>query len=111
MRGIRADVLAKADFSDAQSYYLARFLADVQPGVPVSLLGYSLGNRAATGALELLSGGSIAGHCLPAEVLARAAQHRGRPYRVVLLAAANDADWLLPGHRDGRASRWSSACW
>ena len=45
VRGIRADVLEKADFSDAQSYYLARFLADVRPDVPVSLIGYSLGAR------------------------------------------------------------------
>ncbi len=103
VRGIRADVLEKADFSDAQSYYLARFLADVRPDVPVSLIGYSLGARAATGALDLLCGGSIADRCLPAEVLARTAPRNGRPYRVVLVAAANDADWLLPGHRDGQA--------
>ncbi len=100
----RADVQMKAEFSDAQSYYLARFLGDMRADVPVSLIGYSFGARTASGALELLAGGSIAGHCLPpAVVVARRQQSRPRPYRVVLVAAASDADWLLPGHRDGEA--------
>ncbi len=103
VRGVRADVLVKLDFSDAQSYYLARFLGELKADVPVSLVGYSLGARAATGALVLLSGGSIADRCLPAAVVAQQAQGHPRPLRVVLVAAACDADWLLPGHRDGLA--------
>ena len=73
------DVLVKLDFSDAQSYYLARFLGDLRADVPVSLIGYSLGARAATGALVLLAGGSIADRCLPAAVVARQAQDHPRP--------------------------------
>ena len=93
----------KVDFSDVQSYYLARFLADFQPDAPVSLIGYSLGARVATGAMELLAGGSIADRRLPAEVVVRRARQHPRPFRVVLMAAACDADWLLPDHRDGQA--------
>jgi esterase/lipase superfamily enzyme len=102
-RGVRHDVWQKVEFSDAQSYYLARFLADFQPDAPVSLIGYSLGARVATGAMELLAGGSIADRRLPDEVVVRRARQHPRPFRVVLTAAACDADWLLPGHRDGQA--------
>ncbi len=103
VRGIRADVLVKLDFSDAQAYYLARFLGGLRADVPVSLIGYSLGARVATDALVLLAGGSIADRCLPADAVARHAQHHPRPYRMVLVAAASDADWFLPGHRDAAA--------
>ena len=72
-------------------------MATCAADVPVCLVGYSFGARTATGALELLAGGSIAGQTLPATVAAR------RTFRVVLLAAASDADCLLPGHRDGHA--------
>ncbi len=103
VRGIRADVLVKIDYSDAQSYYLARFLGDLRADVPVSLIGYSLGARAATGALVLLQGGSIADRCLPAAVVTQRAQNHPRAMRIVLVAAACDAECLLPGQRDGLA--------
>ena len=93
----RSDAQQKADFSDVQAYYLARFLGDMRADVPVCLVGYSFGARTATGALEVLAGGSIAGQTLPATGPAP------RTFRLVLLAAAADADCLLPGHRDGRA--------
>ena len=47
----RADAQEKAESSDVQAYYLARFLGDVRPDVPVCLVGYSFGARTATGAV------------------------------------------------------------
>ena len=84
-------MLAKVDFSDAQSYYLARFLAEFQPDVPVSLIGYSLGARAATGALELLSGGSIADLACRRRSVARRRAPASRP--------------AVPRRADGRGVR------
>ena len=51
--------------------------------------------------MQLLAGGSIACRSLPAEVVLRRAQGTAA-FRVVLMAAACDADWLLPGRRDGQ---------
>ncbi len=84
-----------------QSYYLARFLGSIRPDVPVSLIGYSFGARVATGALQLLAGGQIACRSLPQAVVTERKAAGQRPYRLVLIAAAADANWLLPGCRDG----------
>jgi hypothetical protein len=96
-------VLVKFDFCDAQAYYLARFLGRLPSDAPVSLIGYSLGARMAIDALALLAGDRIADLGLPPEAVAQRMRQHPRPYRVVLVAAASDADWLLPGHRDAAA--------
>ena len=104
VRGIRADVLVKIDYSDVQSYYLARFLGDLRADVPVSLIGYSLGPRRRPGAVGAAPGGSIADRCLPAAaVTQRCAEPSAADAASVLVAAACDAECLLPGHRDGLA--------
>ena len=51
-----------------------------------------------TGALHLLGGGNLCGMRLEARVHPQRA-----PMQVVLLAAAMDNDWLLPGHFHGQA--------
>lgn len=96
--GARHDVRVKACRSDAQSYYLAECLQHLDPDVPVSLIGYSFGARIITGALHLLGGGELAGRSLaqPARVLADGVK-QVPPRRAVLVAAALDANWLLPG--------------
>jgi hypothetical protein len=92
------DARTKAARTDAQGYYLARFVEQFQAEVPVNLWGYSFGARIATGALHLLGGGTLVRHRLET----RAGEPR-RPMQAVLLAPALDDDWLLPGHRHGDA--------
>jgi hypothetical protein len=99
---ISSDLRAKASECDAESYYLARTLPAVCPGTSVGLIGYSYGARIVGGALELLAGGEVAGHSLPAEARADWAA-APRPVRAMFIGAAMDADWLAPGHRDGDA--------
>ncbi len=94
----RRDVQTKAAYSDTQSYYLADWLGKMPPQVPVSLVGYSFGARVITGALHMAAGGQVAGRRLPPREEAPP-----RSIRVVLVAAALDADWLLPGRRNGLA--------
>jgi hypothetical protein len=93
----RPDVQTKATRSDAQSYYLAWCLSRLDPQARVCLAGYSFGARVITGALHILAGGEIAGQSLDKPVA------RSVPFRAVLVAAALDNDWLMPGHRDGLA--------
>ena len=93
----RDDVQCKAVRSDAQSYYVAWLINRMHPGVPLDLIGFSFGARVVTGARELLGGGCLAGQVLPD----RTPGHT--PIRAMLVAAALDSDWLLPGHRDGLA--------
>lgn len=92
------DVRSKAAWSDTQAYYLAGVVSQIKPDVPVTLIGYSLGSRAASGALQMLAGGQVAGMALPQP----AGSARAR-LRAVLLAPAMDSDWLTPGHRNGEA--------
>ena len=66
----KVDVQLKADYSDVESYYLAKWLDRLRPGVKVSLVGHSFGPRIITGALHLLAGGEVAGRNMSAE-------HRG----------------------------------
>ncbi|MBN2473463.1 MAG: hypothetical protein JXB62_02555 [Pirellulales bacterium] len=100
----RQDLQVKACRSDVQAYYLADCLRRIRPDVPVGLVGYSFGARVITGTLHLLAGGHVAGRSLaqPAGEDANADGRQPRR-RAVLLAAALDADWLLPGHRNGLA--------
>ncbi len=94
--GNRFDVRVKAARSDTQAYYLAWVVQQVKPQVPVSLIGYSFGARAITGALHILDGNQVAGYVLP--------QRQARtPMRAILMAAALDSDWLAPCRRNGGA--------
>ena len=98
-RRSRPDVQLKAGRSDAECFYLGRLLNRMSPKTPVCLLGYSFGARAITGALHLAAGGSLGGRSLAEQPLA----HR-RPLRAMLIAPAENADWLAPGHCHGLAT-------
>ncbi|HEX3727462.1 MAG TPA: alpha/beta hydrolase [Pirellulales bacterium] len=98
IRGLVNDARTKAARTDPCGYQLGWFLDQLNPDVPVSLWAHSFGVRIATGALNLLGGGTTSGQRLSTRV------HPNRqPMEVVFLAAALDSDWLLPGHRQGRA--------
>ncbi len=96
MRRVRPDMQIKVCRSDVDAYYLARVLSYLPKGAPLSLVGYSLGCRTASGALQLLAGGPVAGRSLAPEVLAAWKNSGPRPIRVMMLAAAMDANWLEP---------------
>lgn len=102
-RRFRLDVRIKASLSDVEGFYLARSLAELKPGTRLGLVGYSLGARTIAAAVQLLSGEQVAGRRLSPEALAAWSSESPRPIRVMLLAAAMDADWLMPGHRRGLA--------
>ena len=93
-RRIRPDVQIKVCRSDVEAYYLARVLSHLPKGVPLSLVGYSLGCRTVSGALQLLAGGPVSGRSLATEVLAAWNSTGPRPMRAMMLAPAMDADWL-----------------
>lgn len=95
---IRHDARLKADRAEADAIYLARFLAELEGGREDVVIGYSLGARVAAGALHLLAGGALDGHGAES-IASRVPPH----LRSVLMAAAIDEDWLLPGRRYGRA--------
>lgn len=96
------DGRSKADRSDSDAYYLARFLTPLAPESRVGLVGYSYGARITAGALDLLGGGQSFG-------LSAAPGERAK-FRVVLWAAAEHDYWLLPGRNHGQAlpmaSQW-----
>jgi hypothetical protein len=94
---IRRDVRIKARRAEIDAHYLAAFVERLD-GRSASLVGYSFGARTITGALHLLGGGRLDGRALPAQ------QAESPPrLRAILLAAAVDDDWLLPGRPHGRA--------
>ncbi len=100
----RQDVRVKAGYSDVQGLYLADCLREIEPDVPVTLVGYSFGARAITGALHLLGGGRLAGRQLPDVAPEDRPAPRTEPIRrAVLIAPAMGSDWLLPGRRNGLA--------
>ena len=91
---LRPDVQMKVCRSDAEAYYLARVLPNLPKGAPLGLVGYSLGCRTVSGALQLLAAGAAAGRSLSPQVLA-AWNHAGpRPIRVMMIAPAMDDNWL-----------------
>lgn len=96
--GFRKDARVKAERTDADAYFLAQFLESLHPSEAVTLVGYSFGARIITGTLHLLSGGGLNGR-----VVAALPSNERAPRRAVLVAAAIDDDWLLPGHRHGLA--------
>jgi pimeloyl-ACP methyl ester carboxylesterase len=97
------DIRLKAAYSDVESYYLARWLDGLRPGIRVSLIGHSFGPRIITGALHLLAGGAVADRSLSEGAVTAWTGGKRNPVRAVLLAAAVDADWLAPGGCHGLA--------
>jgi hypothetical protein len=93
---LRRDARVKAERADVDAYYLAQFIGELDREEAISLVGYSFGARVVSGALQLVGGGSLAGRT-------SGRNDPRAPVRAVLLAAAIDDDWLLPGHRYGRA--------
>ncbi|HVX59483.1 MAG TPA: hypothetical protein VHC19_02740 [Pirellulales bacterium] len=94
----RDDARIKAQRTNIEAYYLARFLDRQRGDNPVSLVGYSFGARVITGALHLLGGGVLEGRRL-----GQREQYPRPPLHAVLMAAALDRDWLLPGRQHGFA--------
>jgi len=95
----RLDVRVKAARSDTESRYLAQLLARINPQVPISFFGYSFGARIITGAMHLLAAGEA-----PVQgALYADPGIRRLPMRAVLVAAAEDCDWLLPERCHGLA--------
>ena len=97
------DIRLKADYSDVEAWYLAQWMAELRPGIRLSLIGHSFGPRIITGALHLLAGGQLADCGLPASTVAEWNTGKRNPIRAVLLAAALDYDWLTPGGCHERA--------
>jgi len=100
---LRPDAQLKAEYSDYQGCYLADLLAHLDRRVSVSLVGYSYGARVITAALHLLGGGGVEGCAIAGTTVSERAARPHTLMRVVLVAAAMDADWILPGHRHGLA--------
>jgi hypothetical protein len=98
IHGLRRDAEAKACRSDEEGQFLGMFLNRLPADARVNLFGFSFGSRIATGALELLAGGQVAGR-----PLADRNPAPRTPMRAMLLAAAEDADWLATGHYHGQA--------
>lgn len=98
LRGPVNDARVKASRTNSSGYRLAWLLDRLDGQTPVSLWGHSFGARIVTGAMHLLGGGELCGYRLSERV------HRERaPMQAVLLVAAIDNHWLLPGHFHGQA--------
>jgi hypothetical protein len=87
------DVVENSLGAEDQSLYLAWLLEKLGDRPQISLLGFSLGGRTVTGALHLVSGGSIPG-LLHQNVAESCSVHT--LYRVGLVAPAVDRTWLSP---------------
>ena len=90
------DFRAKAKRANAEAYFLAWFMSRVDVDC---VIGSALGCRPVTGALHLLAGDK------PTLNTVIKAKERSQKLRVVLISAAIDADWLLPGKLHGNALR------
>jgi len=96
-RGQVKDLRLKATRAEWQGIHLAKFVAAMDPDVPVGLLGHSYGSRLISSSLHVLGGGEIGGERLETSL------QRNAPLRVVLMAAAMGNHWMLPGQRHGQA--------
>jgi hypothetical protein len=90
--GLIKDYQVKAVRTNQVAWQLAWFMDQLPAETPLALMGYSYGARAVSGAMHILGGGSIG------KLKLRVREHPNRPAaRVALMAAAFDADWMLPG--------------
>jgi hypothetical protein len=103
---VRLDPIRDLDEKQRRGYVAGYHLARLAPGVParrpVCLLGHSEGGRIIASALHLLGGGGLDSQSHDPEVRLPG----GRPglrLRAVVLAGADDHDWLCPGERFDRA--------
>lgn len=88
------DLRIKAGRTPHVAHCLARWLDEASSPGPMSLLGTSFGARIVFEALELRGGGRVGNRQLTQPASA------ARPkFNVVLISAAVDNDWLLPGRR------------
>jgi hypothetical protein len=95
---VRQDARIKACRTNIEGYFLAVFIDLLPANLHVGIAGYSYGARVATGGLHILGGGVVEGRRIATR------RHPDRdPLRCVLLAAAMDNDWLLPGRPHDRA--------
>jgi hypothetical protein len=96
--GLIKDYQVKAVRTNPVAWQLAWFLDKLPTKTPLALMGYSYGARTVSGTMHLLAGGSLGNLKLEER------QHPERPpIRVALMAAAFDADWILPGEMHQRA--------
>jgi hypothetical protein len=86
----------------SESYYLARLVTQMDPDERLMFVGYSFGSRITTGMFHLIAGNSLGGRRLADQFSKSEDLTHGR-MRAVLLAAAIDCDWLIPGHFHGDA--------
>lgn len=91
------DARLKASRAPATGFHLGYVLSRAKGDAPVGLIGYSLGSRAITGALHVLSGGELNGCRLEKPPVAVP------KYRAALMASATDYDWLEPDQPHGMA--------
>lgn len=83
------DVRIKAHRADEHAFHVARFLQQIDPSTPVSIIGFSYGGRVALGALHLVGGGAIDGCGLPI------AAHPVSPVNLTLAVPAIRNDALI----------------
>lgn len=92
------DARSVSQRADRHGLYLAWLIDQMNPDVPVGILGYSLGAQPVTGGLQVLGGGELSGQGLPERL-----HPDRRPPSVALLGGAMPHHWLWPGHRHGMA--------
>ncbi len=97
IHGLREDAREKAARTNADGYYLASLVNQMDPKLSVDFIGYSFGARIVTGALHLLGGGELCGWTIAKPV------KRMAPIQTVLVAPAVDNDWLAIGNTHGEA--------
>jgi hypothetical protein len=96
--GLIKDYQVKAVRTNQVAWQLAWFMDQLPAETPLALMGYSYGARAVSGSMHILGDGNIGNLKLENR------EHPGRPAaRVALMAAAFDADWLLPGEDHQKA--------
>ena len=105
----RRDVQLKVNFGQAESYYLAHWMARLQPGVKVSLIGHSLGAPIIADAMLLLAGGEVAGRTVPQKTVDEWKGGKRNTVNAVFLAAALDTDWFSADEHSKSLSLFNKA--
>ncbi len=96
--GLIKDYKVKAKRTNEVAWQLAWFVDQLPAEMPLALMGYSYGARTVSGTMHLLGGGHLD------QLRFTSRQHPSRPpARIALVAAAFDADWVIPGEVHERA--------